>query len=101
MKLQLPPKITEFLDEEEKELIESIENGEMISMDPEEEKKEIALLQQAVKNTQELRKQINIRLNPSDVLALKKKSTELGMPYQTLINTLIHQYVTGKITLTL
>lgn len=94
-------KMFEPFDQEEKELMESLENDEWISVPPKELKEMKDLLQQAVKNTRELRKQINIRLNPSDVLALKEKSSKLGMPYQTLINTLIHQYVTGKITLTL
>ena len=101
-KLKLPPKITEFYDEEEKELIESIENGPPgVSLPPKELKKEIALIKQAVENTIALRQQINIRMNINDIDSLKKKSAEVGVPYQTLINTLVHQYVTGKITLTL
>jgi predicted DNA binding CopG/RHH family protein len=99
--LKLPPKITKFFDKEEKELIESIEESKLLPMNPKAEKKDIALLQQAAHNTVALRQQINIRMNLNDIKALKKKSSQLGIPYQTLLNTLVHQYVTGKITLTL
>lgn len=101
-KTKLPPKITEFFDEEEKELIESIENGPVgNSLPPEEFKKELALLKEAVRNTIALRQQISIRLNQEDIKQIKAKATKAGIPYQTLINTLIHQYATGKINLTL
>lgn len=47
------------------------------------------------------KKAISIRLVDSDIERMKAKSIEQGIPYQTIISTLVHQYVTGKIQLIL
>ena len=41
-------------------------------------------------------KRINIRISESDLNRLKAKSLEEGIPYQTLVSSLIHRYVSGK-----
>ncbi len=43
------------------------------------------------------KKPVNIRLSERDIALLKKKSLETGIPYQTIIATLVRQYVEGKI----
>lgn len=40
---------------------------------------------------------INIRLSEIDVLRLKRRAAEEGMPYQTLITSILHKFVTGKL----
>ncbi len=40
---------------------------------------------------------INIRLSEYDLFCLKRKSAENNIPYQTILASVIHQYVTGKI----
>ncbi len=82
----------------EKELLKEIENDEWIpvkNIDKEKEK-----LKKAVKNKYK-KKVISIRLSESDIRKLKKKALETGIPYQTLISSLIHQYVEGKIKIEL
>ena len=37
----------------------------------------------------------------ADILKLKSKSIEVGIPYQTIINALIHNYATNKLKLTI
>lgn len=44
---------------------------------------------------------LRLRLRPDTLAGLKSKAKEVGMPYQTLVTNLLHQFVTGKITLTL
>ncbi|MGK5082409.1 hypothetical protein WDW37_03810 [Bdellovibrionota bacterium FG-1] len=39
----------------------------------------------------------NIRLSESDLLGIKQKAIEKGLGYQTLISSLVHQYVTGRL----
>ena len=78
----------------EKELIEEIENDEWKPVkNLEKEKKK---LKNALKEKYK-KKAISIRLSEGDIRKLKKKSLETGIPYQTLISSLIHQYVEGKI----
>ncbi|MGE5409864.1 MAG: hypothetical protein ACM3MI_02815 [Clostridiales bacterium] len=48
------------------------------------------------KNTAAKNKRINIRLSEKDLANLKAKSLEEGIPYQTLIASIIHKYVHGK-----
>ena len=44
---------------------------------------------------------ISIRLSKRDIMLLKRKSLETGVPYQTLIATLVRQYVEGRIKIEL
>jgi len=83
------------LDNEELELLESIENDEWQSvknLDQElKEHKKIA------KNTMKKDKRINIRLSSKDLEMIKTTAVELGLPYQTLVSSILHQYVTGRL----
>jgi predicted DNA binding CopG/RHH family protein len=83
------------LDNEELELLESIENDEWQSvknLDQElKEHKKIA------KNTMKKDKRINIRLSSKDLEMIKTTAVELGLPYQTLVSSVLHQYVTGRL----
>ena len=42
-------------------------------------------------------KSINIRINEFDLRNLRKKSEEEGIPYQTLITSVLHKYVTNQL----
>ena len=40
---------------------------------------------------------INIRISEYDIEKVKQRSAEEGIPYQTLISSIIHRYITGKL----
>ncbi len=82
------------LDKEEKEIVKSFENDEWIQ--EEDFEKEKAKYQQIARNTSLKNRRINIRLSEKDLSNLKAKSLEEGLPYQTLIASIIHKYVNGK-----
>jgi predicted DNA binding CopG/RHH family protein len=42
-------------------------------------------------------KNINIRISEPDLTRLKKKAEEEGMPYQTLISSVLHKYITERL----
>ena len=42
-------------------------------------------------------KNINIRISSYDMEKVKQRSAEEGIPYQTLISSIIHKYITGKL----
>lgn len=79
---------------EQKEIFDAIDKG--IPEISDERKKE---LETYAKNTIAKTKPVSIRLPVKDLAAIQKKAEEIGMPYQTLINLLIHQYSQGKIQL--
>ncbi|MFP4332583.1 MAG: CopG family antitoxin [Campylobacterales bacterium] len=87
--------INHTLDHEEQELLQSIESGEWESVENLDE--EIEKYQEIARNTLKKDKRINIRLSTNDLEALKTNAIELGMPYQTLVSSVLHQYVTGRL----
>lgn len=40
---------------------------------------------------------ISIRLDGNDLSDIKKESRRLGIPYQTLISSVLHRFVTGEL----
>ena len=40
-------------------------------------------------------KRVNIRISEKDLLALQKRAMRQGIPYQTLISSVLHKYVNG------
>ncbi|MDD2368814.1 MAG: hypothetical protein PHQ90_05890 [Sulfuricurvum sp.] len=83
------------LDEYENELLESVEKGEWVSKGNVDER--LKSLQFYIKNQN--KKAISIRVNENDIYELKKKALENSIPYQNIIQMLIHQFATNKIKL--
>jgi len=84
-----------LLDDEENELLQSLETGEWESVDN--LKIEISQHKEVAKNTLRKDKRINIRLSSNDLESLKTNAVEMGLPYQTLVSSVLHQYVTGRL----
>ena len=84
-----------LLDEEENELLKSIESGEWKSIDNLQDN--ILQHKNIAKNTLKKDKRINIRLSSNDLQSLKSNAIELGLPYQTLVSSVLHQYVNGRL----
>jgi predicted DNA binding CopG/RHH family protein len=83
------------LNDEESALIESLENDEWQSIKNLD--KEIKEHNKIAKNTMKKDKRINIRLSSKDLEMIKTTAVELGLPYQTLVSSVLHQYVTGRL----
>lgn len=84
------------LDSEEKELLDSYENDEWVSIENlEAEKKRYS---QYAKATLKKDKRVNIRISSQDLESIQRFAIEEGIPYQTLISSLIHKYVNGRLT---
>lgn len=80
----------------EQELLDAIESSTQFERVKDYED-EIMMAQTAAKNFLNKTKNINVRLPEYDIIQLKRKSAELSIPYQTILSSLIHQYVTGRI----
>lgn len=79
------------LDKEEKEITKAVESGR-VRVIPH-VRKEIKRFQKAAKYTLDKTRNINIRLSERDLLRLKAKAIEEGIPYQTLIGSIIHKCI--------
>ena len=80
---------------EEKELIKSVESGEWKSVKNRE--KELSRYREAARETLRKDARINIRLTKRDFFNLKSKALREGIPYQTLVASVIHKYLTGQL----
>lgn len=87
------PKIN-FLDDEEKLLYEAIESEEYQPGENQITEDEKDRLQKIARNTiNEGRAKISLRIPKSDLAKLKAKAVYEGIPYQTLINSILHKAV--------
>ena len=57
------------------------------------EKNEVESIINAANKT----KNINIRISANTLEKVKQRASEEGIPYQTLISSVIHKYITGKL----
>ena len=81
-------------DAEERDLIESSERGEWVSVGDIEARR--AFWKEAAKGVLDGKRQrISISIPERDLARLKARAAEEGMPYQTLINSILHKYVKG------
>ena len=83
------------LDEYEQDILESVENDEWHSIGDLQQR--TLELQSYIKH--EKKKAVSIRLPENDLYELKRKSLENGVPYQNIIQMLVHQYTSNKIHL--
>ena len=86
-----------MLDNYEQEILNSVESGEWESTPNLSQR--VAELQSVVKNQK--KRALSIRVSEKDIYELKKKALENGIPYQNIIQILIHQYTENKIGLVL
>ena len=82
------------LDPYELEVLEAFEAGKL---QPIASKAELQRIRAAARATATKDKRVNIRLSSVDLLGIQAKALEEGLPYQTLIASVLHKYVTGKL----
>lgn len=83
------------LDSEEKELLSSFENSEWTSV--KNVKKEKLSARKIASQTLCKDVRINIRLMSSDLASPKKIAAYEGLPYQTLVASILHKYARGHL----
>jgi predicted DNA binding CopG/RHH family protein len=84
------------IDQEEEDLMESIERDEWQPVKNIDQEREKAI--EAARNTLKKDKRINLRLTQKDYQQIQIKAIEEGIPYQTLISSLVHKYLNGSLT---
>lgn len=85
------------LDKEEKEILEAFERGEFKSVKNVEQEKR--RFQQYARNTLGKPRNINIRVSERDLQRIKALAAEKGLPYQTFISSLLHQFSNNSMVL--
>ena len=83
------------MDADKKQLLESVERGEWKSSKG--GKRERARYSRYAKATFRKDRRLNIRLSSKDLEAIQKRALAEGLPYQTLISSLLHKYAAGRL----
>ena len=80
------------LDEYEEEILEAYENGVLRPSKSQPDYQAVA------RNTMKKNRKVNIRLSENVLAALQRRAAREGIPYQTLIGSVLHKYVSGFLT---
>jgi predicted DNA binding CopG/RHH family protein len=83
-------------DREKKELLESYDRDEWRSVSDLES--EFDRYRNYAGATFKKDRRVNIRISQKDLIAIQKKALEEGIPYQTLISSILHKYISGRLT---
>lgn len=82
------------IDHDESDLLQAFEQGQLKSVAT---KSELARFKAAARATALKDRRVNIRLSSGDLSDIQVKALEEGVPYQTLIASVLHKYVTGRL----
>ena len=83
------------LSKEEKQLLDSVERGEWRTIPN--FKKEAKRYQEYARATFRKDKRVNIRISEKDLVNIQKRAIQEGLPYQTLISSVLHKFVNGRL----
>ncbi len=98
--MKLKKSAFEPLDDYERQLIKDLENGEFVEVPN--QKEEIKKIREYAKYTLEKMKKdkrITIRVENNDLELIQNKAIETGIPYQTLIASILRKFARGKINI--
>ncbi|MHB8729379.1 MAG: hypothetical protein ACYC9K_10150 [Sulfuricaulis sp.] len=79
----------------EQEILASFERGEWKPI--RNQKREIARLRASAEATLLKNKRVNIRISSRDMEGLRARAAEEGVPYQTLMASVLHKFVSGRL----
>jgi predicted DNA binding CopG/RHH family protein len=78
----------------ERDLLADYEAGSLKSVAT---KSELAQIKAAARATATKDRRVNIRLSSGDLRDIQARALQEGMPYQTLIASILHKYVAGRL----
>lgn len=81
---------------EEREILDEFERGELLSASGAE--RELQVARQAARNTFNKTRRVNLRMTERDFNLAHSRAREEGIPYQTLLSSVIHKYLSGRLT---
>ena len=83
------------MNKEERDILERFEREELVSTADAE--REIEAAPEAARNTFNKTKRVNLRVTERDFKLAHLRAREEGIPYQTLLSSVIHKYLTGRL----
>jgi predicted DNA binding CopG/RHH family protein len=83
------------LDRYERNILSAYENGRLVSARP--TRAQLGAFREAARATFIKSRRVNIRLSAADLLDIQARAYAEGVPYQTLIASVLHKYVSGRL----
>ena len=83
------------LEKKEKDLLEAFERRRLKSVPN--VKSEISRYREYAKAHFQKNKRVNIRISESDLVLIQKKAILDGLPYQTLMSSVLHKFISGRL----
>jgi predicted DNA binding CopG/RHH family protein len=83
------------LDRYEAEILTAYEKGKLVSVQPSRE--QLRSFRETAKATVIKDRRVNIRMSSADLMDIQARALEEGIPYQTLISSVLHKYVSGRL----
>jgi predicted DNA binding CopG/RHH family protein len=83
------------LSKDERELLKSVESGEWSPIAKKDA--ELERYRQYARATFKKDRRVNIRISSKDLAAIQKRAVMEGIPYQTLISSILHKYLSGRL----
>ena len=80
---------------EEKEILDSVEKEEWVSVSDFDSR--AVEIREAARSTMRKDKRVNIRMTERDFMHIQKTALHEGLPYQTLISSILHKYLNGRL----
>ena len=80
---------------EERDILDRFERGEL--REAPDAEREMHLARQAARNTFNKTKRVNLRVTERDFNLAHARAREEGIPYQTLLSSVIHKYLSGRL----
>lgn len=84
------------LDRYEREILSAYDKGKLVSVRP--TKAQLDAFRDAARATFIKNRRVNIRLSAADLMDIQARAYEEGVPYQTLIASVLHKYVSGRLS---
>lgn len=83
------------LDAEERDILDRFESGELRAASDADT--EMARAREAARNTFNKTRRVNLRVTERDYALAHSRAREEGIPYQTLLSSVIHKYLSGRL----
>ncbi len=84
------------MDAEERDILAHFERGDLRSAQGAAHEIEAAC--EVARNTFNKTRRVNLRMTERDLLLAQSRAREEGVPYQTLLSSVIHKYLSGRLT---
>ena len=85
-----------YLDEEEKEIIESLNSLDLKNL-PKPTSEEQKMFKDAAKTFRKKETKMNIRIDEFELDKIKEYANNEGLKYQTFVKSVLHKYITGQL----